>query len=46
MLIELCITCPEILVFAHTMLAIVSGPLMLGKCFASLKVGHVITPVV
>ena len=26
--IELCITCPEMLVFAHTRLAIVSGPLM------------------
>jgi len=25
---ELCITCPEMLVFAHTRLAIVSGPLM------------------
>ena len=29
MLIELCITYPEMLVFAHTRLAIVSGPLML-----------------
>ena len=26
--IELCITCPELLVFAHTRIAIVSGPLM------------------